>query len=280
MRKCVRYEGRALVACLPTVQDQADRFSATFKDRDRLLNPPLPHLMTYHCLKGTFLVASRRMQSQNRRRVQMAERFLNLTSPGMLCFRHVSSVFNQAGWFDKWKWLDWDNKKDCVYCHPCRMAVRLNFTLLKKAESAFSESGFRNWKDAVRCFKKHEASHSHRDASLKWLHYTKSQSVASQLSNRVRSDQAMARNCLLKLITTLCFLAHQGLAFRGHNESQGNFMQLLQLRSQDCPELSMWIKRRDNWLSHEVQYELLEIMAHSVLDSVLTMLSLLMKPRT
>ena len=196
------------------------------------------------------------------------------------CKFGVQSRSFQAGWFDKWKWLDWDNKKDCVYCHPCCMAVRLNFTLLKKAESAFSESGFRNWKDTVRCFKKHEASHSHRDASLKWLHYTKSQSVASQLSNRVRSDQAMARNCLLKLITTLCFLAHQGLAFRGHNESQGNFMQLLQLRSQDCPELSMWIKRRDNWLSHEVQYELLEIMAHSVLDSVLTMLSLLMKPRT
>lgn len=85
----------------------------------------------------------------------------------------------QVGWFDKWKWLDWDNKKECVYCHPCRMAVRLNFTLSKKAEPTISETGFRNWKDAVRCFKKHEASHSHRDATLKWPHYTKFQSVDS-----------------------------------------------------------------------------------------------------
>ena len=52
-------------------------------------------------------------------------------------------------------------------------------TSQKKAEPTFSETGFRNWKDAVRCFRKHEASHSHRDASLKWLHYTKSQSVDS-----------------------------------------------------------------------------------------------------
>ena len=104
--------------------------------------------------------------------------------------------------------MDWDDKKDCVFCHLCRMAVRFNFTMSKKAESAFSEVGFR---DAVRCFRKHEASHSHKDASLKWLHYTRSQSVASQLSSQVRSDQAMAKNCLWKKITKLCFLARQGL---------------------------------------------------------------------
>ena len=91
----------------------------------------------------------------------------------------------------------------------------------------------------------------------------KSQSVASQISSQVCSDQAMAKNCPLKIITTLCFLAHQGLAIRGHNESQGNFIQLLQLRSEDCPELSTWIKWRDNWLSQDVQNELLEIMADS-----------------
>ena len=129
--------------------------------------------------------------------------------------------------------------------------------------------GFRNWKDAVRCFRKHEASHSHKDASLKWLHYTKSQSVASQISSQVCSDQAMAKNCLLKIITTLCFLAHQGLAICGHNESQGNFIQLLQLCSEDCPELSTWIKRRENYLSHDVQSELLEKMAHSVFRKIL-----------
>ena len=130
----------------------------------------------------------------------------------------------QVTWFDKWKWLDWNDKKQSVFCHPCRNAVRLNFTLCKKAEPAFSVVGFRNWKDAVCCFRKHEDSCSHKDASLQWLHYTKSQSVASQLSNQVSSDQAIAKDCLLKIITTLLFVAHQGLAIRGHDESQGNLI--------------------------------------------------------
>ena len=136
--------------------------------------------------------------------------------------------------------LGW--QKQSVFCHPCRNAVRLNFTLCKRAEPAFSEVGFRNWKDAVRCFRKHETSRSHKDASLQWLHYTKSQSVVSQLSSQVSSDQAIAKDCLLKIITTLLFLAHQGLAIRGHDESQGNLIQLLQLRNADFPDLSRWLK--------------------------------------
>ena len=24
----------------------------------------------------------------------------------------------QKGWFDKWKWLDWNDSRSCVYCHP------------------------------------------------------------------------------------------------------------------------------------------------------------------
>ena len=58
------------------------------------------------------------------------------------CKFGIQSRSFQPGWFDKWTWLDWDDRKDSVYCHPCRMAVRLKFTLSNKAEPAFSESGF------------------------------------------------------------------------------------------------------------------------------------------
>ena len=162
----------------------------------------------------------------------------------------------QVGWFDRWKWLDWDDSKSCVYCHPCRMAVRLHFTLSKKAEPAFSQVGFRNWKDATRCFRKHETSYSHKEANLKWVHYSKSHSVAAQLSKQLQSDQIVAQKCLLRLISSLRFLARQGLAVRGHDEAQGNLLQLLQLRSEDCSELCNWMERRDNWLSHDVQNEI------------------------
>ena len=75
----------------------------------------------------------------------------------------------------------------------------------------------------------------------------------------------MAQGCLLKIISTLRYLARQGLATRGHIESEGNFLQLLQVQSEDSPELSSWLKRRDNWVSHDIQNE---IMTHPVLKGI------------
>ena len=174
----------------------------------------------------------------------------------------------QYGWFEKWKWLDWDDNMCCVFCHPCRMAARLHFNLSKNSEAAFSTAGFRNWKDATRSFRKHESSSSHSEAALKWVHYFKSQSIAVQLNKQLLSNQVVAQGCLLKIISTLRYLARQGLATRGHIESEGNFLQLLQLRSEESPELSSWLERREKWLSHDIQNELFEIMAHFVLKII------------
>ena len=90
----------------------------------------------------------------------------------------------------------------------------------------------------------------------------------------MQSDQVVAQKCLLKLISSLRFLARQGLAIRGHDEAQGNFLQLLQLRSEDCSELCDWMNKRDNWLSHDVQNEILQLMAHSVLRKMLNAVKL------
>ena len=45
------------------------------------------------------------------------------------------------------------------------------------------------------------------------------------------------------------------------------FLQLLQLQSEDSPELSSWLERRENWLSHDIQNE---IMAHFMLKIILS----------
>ena len=80
------------------------------------------------------------------------------------------------------------------------------FNLSKKAENTFSVDGFHNWKDATRCFRKHESSLAHKEAAMKWLHYTKSQSVGAQLSKQLRDDQIQARKCLMLMISTLQFI--------------------------------------------------------------------------
>ena len=42
----------------------------------------------------------------------------------------------------------------------------------------------------------------------------------------------------MKIFTTAKFLLRQGLAFRGHEQEEGNFNQLLRLRMEDDPEFS------------------------------------------
>jgi len=67
-----------------------------------------------------------------------------------------------------------------------------------------------------------------------------------------------------KIIESVQFLARQGLAIQGLESDSGNLMELLRLRSEDVPELAQWLKRKITWTSHDIQNEILEIMAHSI----------------
>ena len=175
----------------------------------------------------------------------------------------------QSSWFAKWPWLEWDDQAECAFCHPCRMSTHLNFMRFStKAEKTFSSIGFRNWKDATRLFRKHESSHAHKEAIMKWVHHKKTHSIAAQISRQVRDDQAKAQTCLSKIISSLQFIARQGLPSRGHDDMEGNFLQLLHLRSSDCDLLREWIVQRQNWTSHDIQNEIFEIMAHTVLRQI------------
>ena len=57
----------------------------------------------------------------------------------------------------------------------------------------------------------------------------------------------------------------QRLAVRRHNEIEGNLMQLLLLRSNDCPHLKDWMKEK-NYLSSDI---LNGLMSNSVLRDIL-----------
>ena len=46
------------------------------------------------------------------------------------CFGDQTQSF-QSCWFEKWKWLDWDDGMSCVFYHPCRKAALLYFKLFK-----------------------------------------------------------------------------------------------------------------------------------------------------
>ena len=100
--------------------------------------------------------------------------------------------------------------------------------------------------------------HSSRD-------YHPSRKIAVQCLHRTNRSEpykylSVIANCIL-------FLACQGIALRDDSEEEdGNFMQLVKLRSSDNPELRKWLDRKKKkYTSPDIQNELLRIMGLTVL---------------
>ena len=74
----------------------------------------------------------------------------------------------------------------------------------------------------------------------------------------------------MKVLSTVRFLARQGLALRGDgDESDSNMHQLLLLRSDDFPPIREFLERKQlKFTSHEIQNEFLSIMAQQVLHEI------------
>jgi len=74
------------------------------------------------------------------------------------------------------------------------------------------------------------------------------------------------RAILLKIIQNICFLGRQGIASRGHDYSESNFMQLLKLRTCGDSKLDTWFQKKTNkYTSPDIQNKMLQIIALEIL---------------
>lgn len=91
--------------------------------------------------------------------------------------------------------------------------------------------------------------------------------IGETLSQTHAAEKSENRECLLKILSSLRFLARQGLAIRGDgDESDGNYIQLLKLRGEDDSRVLDWLKRKnERYTCADVQNEMLKIMALSIL---------------
>jgi len=72
----------------------------------------------------------------------------------------------------------------------------------------------------------------------------------------------------LRQLSSLKYLARQGLGIRKIDDFEGNLIQLLKLRAEDVPAFNEWIEK-GNYLSHDIINELIEMMGQTVLRSIL-----------
>ena len=107
-----------------------------------------------------------------------------------------------------------------------------------------------------------------------------SKPVNEMLCTSLAKLKADNREAMLTIISTIRFLARQGLPLRDSYvssdgcEMNSNFIQLLHLRKEDVPVLNTWLQKlQDRFTSPSIQNELLEIMANMILRKVTRSLS-------
>ena len=138
-------------------------------------------------------------------------------------------------------------------------------------EATYISKGFCNWKEASVRFAAHEESSCHKEAVLKTITMpATTRHIGESLSTQHAKEKLVRRQCFLKLLSNLRFLARQSLPLRGDgDESDSNFTQLLKLRGEDDPRVFDWIKKKtDKCTSGEMQNDIIQVMALEILRKV------------
>ena len=119
----------------------------------------------------------------------------------------------QPSWYTKWPWIHYNQNDDTVMCFICAQAAAQKKLLSSShADLAFKSSGFYNWKDATVKFTQHAASKCHQEAVLKVITLpSTSRDIAECMSAQVTVERLDRRQCFLKILSNIRFLARQGL---------------------------------------------------------------------
>ena len=99
---------------------------------------------------------------------------------------------------------------------------------------------------------------------MKWITRGKP-TIAAELSSQLSKFQQWRREELLMQLRAILFLTRQGIAIRGHTESEENLQQLLKVWSL---EIKRWLNE-NRFISHQFVNELIDIMGLTVLRNLL-----------
>ena len=115
-------------------------------------------------------------------------------------------------------------------------------------DKAYITNGFSNWKDACASFRKHESSNCHKESVLKVETLPRTcGDIGEKLSKQHADEKSDNRNCLRKILSSIRFLARQGISLRGDgDESDGNYIQILKVRGGDDSHILEWLKRKND----------------------------------
>lgn len=202
--------------------------------------------------KDASFAASERIFKSNKRRLSKA-----LFTRSMRNGEHVPR-----------DWLVYSPSTGNVFCFHC--------LLFGESPSAFSTTGFSDWRHSTARVEEHEVSKPHREAVMIWLARTQAHGIDSELLQQCKEEESYWREVLKRVVEVIRFLSERGLSFRGSDETlgsphNGNYLGILELLSQFDPFLAEHMKKYGNkgrgstsYLSNTICEEFIALMGQRV----------------
>jgi len=150
--------------------------------------------------------------------------------------------------------LEYSISDDAVFCFSCRhFSLSGNFPGQTIVNAPYVDRGVKCWRNPLQSLTKNSRSDNHLSSVERWNQYLAIQSNQNSIANLLKSSRTIEidnnRKHIYFLLKATLYLAKQGLAFRGKNESsmsknKGNFIELLETFSDD----SMKIRLRSRYI--------------------------------
>jgi len=175
-------------------------------------------------------------------------------------------------------WLVYSKELDRVFCFSCKLFTKGH----RKGQLA--NEGYNDWIHLGQRLKEHETSADHVLSMTAWY----------ELRNRLQTDQIIDkaaqrqlekekdhwRKVLFRIVGIVKFLAKHNLAFRGSNsklydDSNGNFLGLVEMLAEFDPVIQEHVRRITNdethvhYLGPRIQNELIHLLASAIKSEII-----------
>ncbi|XP_019212484.1 zinc finger MYM-type protein 1 isoform X2 [Oreochromis niloticus] len=157
----------------------------------------------------------------------------------------------QKQWFSANVWLEYSPTANSMHCFSCRLFLSDE---KYKSRTAWTTDGIRKWSTALEKIKQHSSAEMHMTSMVRWINFQKKAlqsafDVSDVKGVEVRERERQTnKEILTRLIDLTVYLARQGQAFRGHDESEssdnrGNFRELVNVFSRYDSVLKMHLEK-------------------------------------
>ncbi|XP_066395771.1 uncharacterized protein [Miscanthus floridulus] len=158
-------------------------------------------------------------------------------------YRNIGGVPRRFSiqWLYNYEWLEYSVKKDSAFCFICY--------LFKKGSGSktFIVDGWNNWNIGNTALLKHSGSRAHKAAQERYIGFMNPKvAIDYNIDKWSEEELRLYKKRLTYSPRCIKFLLHQGLAFRGHDESEessnrGNFIELLKFLAGNSEEVNKYV---------------------------------------